>query len=189
MNAKVSINVTPGSETLWSVHSGQRRCTSRFASSTRSWNRRSSRFGAGSISSRSRLRGSCRRGRPGCGGRSCRAAGTRCRSAACCRRPRPVITRTFLTSTRGSHRRMDVRTSSESPAMESCPSLGTPSRVRGSRTRAHRSLARIGREDQTYRLFELLLATHERDAATAVRPQWKRPTGADVVVVHARSVS
>src|SRR5947209_8390197 len=42
------MSVTPGSETLWSVHSGQRRCTMRFASSTRSWKRRSSRFGAGS---------------------------------------------------------------------------------------------------------------------------------------------
>src|SRR3954454_23398026 len=48
MNANVSISVTPGSKTLWSVHSGQRRCTMRFASSTRSWNRRSSRSGAGS---------------------------------------------------------------------------------------------------------------------------------------------
>src|SRR6266550_1977198 len=48
MKANVSMSVTPGSETLWSVHSGQRRCTRRFASSTRSWKRRSSRFGAGS---------------------------------------------------------------------------------------------------------------------------------------------
>src|SRR4051794_18108035 len=47
MNANVSISVTPGSDTLWSVHSGQRRWTSRFASSTRSWKRRSSRFGTG----------------------------------------------------------------------------------------------------------------------------------------------
>src|SRR5262249_34484614 len=38
----------PGSETLWSVHSGQRCCTSRLASSTRSWKRRSSRLGTGS---------------------------------------------------------------------------------------------------------------------------------------------
>src|SRR3954447_24690020 len=48
MKANVSISVTPGSETLWSVHSGQRCWTRRFASSTRSWKRRSSRFGAGS---------------------------------------------------------------------------------------------------------------------------------------------
>src|SRR5690349_17107844 len=40
------MSVTPGSWTLWSVHSGQRCWTNRFASSTRSWNRRSSRFGA-----------------------------------------------------------------------------------------------------------------------------------------------
>src|SRR3954453_12026276 len=48
MNANVSISVTPGSDTLWSVHSGQRCWTIRLASSTRSWNRRSSRFGTGS---------------------------------------------------------------------------------------------------------------------------------------------
>src|SRR5436190_21530266 len=51
MNANVSIRVTPGSETLWSVHSGQRCCTIRLASSTRSWNRRSSRFGIGRLMS------------------------------------------------------------------------------------------------------------------------------------------
>src|SRR5690349_598780 len=51
--ANASISVTPGSETLWSVHSGQRCWTSRLASSTRSWKCRSSRSGAGSISSRS----------------------------------------------------------------------------------------------------------------------------------------
>src|SRR5690242_15705856 len=48
MYANVSMSVTPGSDTLWSVHSGQRCCTSRLASSTRSWKRRSSRFGTGS---------------------------------------------------------------------------------------------------------------------------------------------
>src|SRR5262245_9271517 len=48
MYAKVSISVTPGSDTLWSVHSGQRCWTMRLASSTRSWKRRSSRFGTGS---------------------------------------------------------------------------------------------------------------------------------------------
>src|SRR5437762_3355560 len=42
------MSVTPGSDTLWSVHSGQRCWTIRLASSTRSWNRRSSRLGAGS---------------------------------------------------------------------------------------------------------------------------------------------
>src|SRR5437868_4609196 len=42
------MRVTPGSWTLWSVHSGQRRWTSRLASSTKSWNLRSSRSGAGS---------------------------------------------------------------------------------------------------------------------------------------------
>src|SRR5215471_17443138 len=47
MYANVSMSVTPGSDTLWSVHSGQRRWTSRLASSTRFWNRRSSRFGTG----------------------------------------------------------------------------------------------------------------------------------------------
>src|SRR5215472_17409448 len=47
MYANVSIRVTPGSDTLWSVHSGQRRWTNRLASSTRFWNRRSSRFGTG----------------------------------------------------------------------------------------------------------------------------------------------
>src|SRR3712207_2494541 len=46
--AKASISVTPGSETLWSVHSGQRCWTSRLASSTRSWKERSSRSGTGS---------------------------------------------------------------------------------------------------------------------------------------------
>src|SRR5689334_9432016 len=40
----------PGSETLWSVHSGQRVCTKRLASSTRPWKVRSSRLGAGNIS-------------------------------------------------------------------------------------------------------------------------------------------
>src|SRR5688572_17307775 len=50
MYAKVSMSVTPGSDTLWSVHVGQRCWTSRLASSTRSWKRRSSRFGAGSMS-------------------------------------------------------------------------------------------------------------------------------------------
>src|SRR5581483_7269381 len=48
MKAKASMSVTPGSETLWSVQVGHRCCTSRLASSTRSWNRRSSRLGAGS---------------------------------------------------------------------------------------------------------------------------------------------
>src|SRR5437588_6068935 len=42
------MRVTPGSETLWSVHSGQFRWTRCLASSTRSWKRRSSRFWAGS---------------------------------------------------------------------------------------------------------------------------------------------
>src|SRR3954452_6189477 len=55
MKANVSMRVTPGSDTLWSVHSGQRRWTSRLASSTRSWNRRSSRSGTGSAISRTRL--------------------------------------------------------------------------------------------------------------------------------------
>src|SRR5687767_2081564 len=41
------MSTTPGSCTLWSVHSGHWRCTMRFASSTSSWKRRSSRFGAG----------------------------------------------------------------------------------------------------------------------------------------------
>src|SRR6476661_8944159 len=49
--ANASISVTPGSETLWSVHSGHRCWTSRFASSTRSWKCRSSRLGAGSTMS------------------------------------------------------------------------------------------------------------------------------------------
>ena len=57
MNANVSIRVTPGSETLWSVHSGQRCWTSRLASSTRSWKRRSSRLGAGRGISAPGLRG------------------------------------------------------------------------------------------------------------------------------------
>src|SRR6516164_10966758 len=48
MYANVSIKVTPGSVTLWSVHSGHRAITSRLASSTSSWNPLSSRFGAGS---------------------------------------------------------------------------------------------------------------------------------------------
>src|SRR6516162_1609985 len=42
------MRVTPGSETLWSVQSGQCRITWRLASSTSSWKRRSSRFGVGS---------------------------------------------------------------------------------------------------------------------------------------------
>src|SRR5438270_2013390 len=42
------MRVTPGSETLWSVHSGHFCWTRRLASSTRSWKRRSSRFGTGS---------------------------------------------------------------------------------------------------------------------------------------------
>ena len=46
MVANASMSVTPGSETLWSVHSGQRCWTRRLASSTRSWKRRSSRLGA-----------------------------------------------------------------------------------------------------------------------------------------------
>src|SRR5687768_14838576 len=41
------MSVTPGSDTLWSVHSGQRCCTMRFASSTRPWKVRSSSCGAG----------------------------------------------------------------------------------------------------------------------------------------------
>src|SRR6516164_7320079 len=41
------MRVTPGSETLWSVQSGQCRMTWRLASSTSSWKRRSSRLGAG----------------------------------------------------------------------------------------------------------------------------------------------
>src|SRR3954468_8199976 len=57
MNATVSMSVTPGSETLWSDPSGQRRCTIRFASSTRSWKRRSSRFGVGSTSGSGARRG------------------------------------------------------------------------------------------------------------------------------------
>src|SRR5215475_14135553 len=52
MCANVSISVTPGSETLWSVHSGQR-C----------WTRRSSRFGAGSGTSAHRP--GCERVPPG----------------------------------------------------------------------------------------------------------------------------
>src|SRR4051794_21025686 len=51
------MSVTPGSDTLWSVHSGQRCCTSRLASSTRAWNRRSSRFGTGSAIVSSSLAG------------------------------------------------------------------------------------------------------------------------------------
>src|SRR5712671_3912057 len=47
IQANVSMSVTPGSETLWSVHSGHFCWTSRLASSTRSWKRRSSRFGPG----------------------------------------------------------------------------------------------------------------------------------------------
>src|SRR6478672_3132478 len=46
------MRVTPGSDTLWSVHSGHFCWTSRFASSTRSWKRRSSRFGTGRAMSR-----------------------------------------------------------------------------------------------------------------------------------------
>src|SRR5690349_10261870 len=57
MYANVSMSVTPGSDTLWSVHSGQRCCTSRLASSTRSWKRRSSRFGTGSAIVSSSLAG------------------------------------------------------------------------------------------------------------------------------------
>src|SRR5437763_58710 len=45
------MSATPGSETLWLVHSGQNCGISRLASSTMSWNRRSSRFGAGSAMS------------------------------------------------------------------------------------------------------------------------------------------
>src|SRR4029450_3572560 len=41
------MSVTPGSCTLWSVHSGHRCWTSRLASSTSDWNVRSSRWGAG----------------------------------------------------------------------------------------------------------------------------------------------
>src|SRR5690349_11139475 len=67
MNATVSMSVTPGSDTLWSVHSGQRRCTMRFASSTRSWNRRSSRFGVGSTSGTSARRPGGARARGGAG--------------------------------------------------------------------------------------------------------------------------
>src|SRR5215471_17170246 len=48
MYANVSIKVTPGSETLWSVHSGHLVMIIRLASSTSSWNRLSSRFGTGS---------------------------------------------------------------------------------------------------------------------------------------------
>src|SRR2546423_12171487 len=47
MKANASSSTTPGSWTLWSVHSGHWRCTMRLASSTSSWKRRSSRFGAG----------------------------------------------------------------------------------------------------------------------------------------------
>src|SRR2546421_5891948 len=43
------MSATPGSDTLWSVHSGQYRVIRRFASSTMSWKRRSSRFGAGKL--------------------------------------------------------------------------------------------------------------------------------------------
>src|SRR5690348_6737767 len=43
------MSATPGSETLWSVHSGQYRVMCRLASSTMSWKRRSSRFGAGKL--------------------------------------------------------------------------------------------------------------------------------------------
>src|SRR4051812_18641347 len=49
--AKVSMRVTPGSETLWSVQSGKVDCTYRLASSTRSWNVRSSSRGAGRLMS------------------------------------------------------------------------------------------------------------------------------------------
>ena len=80
MYANVSMSVIPGSDTLWSVHSGHWRITIRLASSTRSWKRRSSRSGAGSaISSRSRLPGWCRTGTPGCAGRWCPWCGTGCR--------------------------------------------------------------------------------------------------------------
>src|SRR3954468_15279766 len=41
------MSVTPGSDTLWSVHSGPFCWTRRLASSTRSWKRRSSRLGTG----------------------------------------------------------------------------------------------------------------------------------------------
>src|SRR4051812_21774847 len=49
--AKDSMRVTPGSETLWSVQSGKVDCRYRFASSTRSWNVRSSSRGAGRVTS------------------------------------------------------------------------------------------------------------------------------------------
>src|SRR5690606_8638132 len=48
IHANSSISATPGSDRLWLVHSGVYRGMSRFASSTRSWNVRSSRFGTGS---------------------------------------------------------------------------------------------------------------------------------------------
>src|SRR5688500_19718092 len=57
IHANVSMSVTPGSDALWSVHSGQRCCTRRLASSTRSWNRRSSRLGTGSAIVSSSLAG------------------------------------------------------------------------------------------------------------------------------------
>src|SRR5579864_9556788 len=60
--AKASMSVTPGSETLWSVHVGHRRWTIRFASSTRPWKVRSSRFGAGNISDTHFYRGRGARG-------------------------------------------------------------------------------------------------------------------------------
>src|SRR3954447_6102701 len=51
IHANSSIIATPGSDKLWSVHSGQYRGMRRLASSTMSWNRRSSRVGGGSVMS------------------------------------------------------------------------------------------------------------------------------------------
>src|SRR5262245_3048041 len=49
IHANSSISITPGSLTLWSVHSGQYSGIRRLASSTRSWNVRGSIAGAGTL--------------------------------------------------------------------------------------------------------------------------------------------
>src|SRR3954468_23042572 len=51
------MSVIPGSETLWSVHSGERCWIYRLASSTNCWKRRSSRLGEGRAMSLDTFRG------------------------------------------------------------------------------------------------------------------------------------
>src|SRR6476646_6686096 len=191
------MSVTPGSDTLWSVHSGHFCWTSRLESSTRSWKRRSSRFGTGrAIVTALRL----------CGGSlGLSLAGDHVERehevAAIVRRPDlvadvevedPGVGR--VEANRDVH---DVDTGpppAERPADFVRDEAGGRPVGRGedevvdpaAELRPHRTLAGRRAQDQPDRLLDLAFARDHRDAAGRVGPQRERPAAADELVAHAR---